>query len=290
MEDLRCCYSNAGHEQGQVDGMDQEYEVVAQELREFDFDGDLLHVAIVDGIPYVAIRPICEFLQIDWSSQYRRLQEDEVLDVEKRLIVFQPQDDQRREMVALPLEYMHGWLFSITVSRLKKPTPEMIEKIQHYRRSCFKVLWNHFGAALHQQPTTTPASQAVVVLEAVRNQSLAIAQMAEQQIELQNQVQVVNARVDRAAEVVSDIKRRLTAVEHRVVPVATISDAQAAEISMLVKALADLLSQQDKSKNHYQSIFAELYRRFEVSSYKRIRLEQYQEVIDFLTDWHKRLQ
>lgn len=68
-------------------------------------------------------------------------------------------------------------------------------------------------------------------------------------------------------------------------PQTLVSDEQAEEISAAVKALAELITTRDPSKNHYQGIFAELYRRFGVSSYKNIRLSQYEQVLRFLEDW-----
>ena len=56
-------------------------------------------------------------------------------------------------------------------------------------------------------------------------------------------------------------------------------------VSSQVKALAQLLTAKDASKNHYQSIFGEIYRRYGVSSYKLIRREQYEAVIAFLEEW-----
>ena len=56
-------------------------------------------------------------------------------------------------------------------------------------------------------------------------------------------------------------------------------------MSNQVKALAALLTGKDASKNHYQAIFAELYRRFGVSSYKLIPQSKCQVVLDFLDDW-----
>jgi hypothetical protein len=54
-----------------------------------------------------------------------------------------------------------------------------------------------------------------------------------------------------------------------------------------VKALAQALTAKDSSKNHYQGIFAELYRRFGVSSYKLIRQDQYAGVLAFLEEWRR---
>jgi ORF6C domain len=51
--------------------------------------------------------------------------------------------------------------------------------------------------------------------------------------------------------------------------------------------LAELITSKDPSKNHYQGIFAELYRRFGVSSYKNIRLDHYEKVLQFLEEWRQ---
>ncbi len=198
-------------------------------------------------------------------------------------------DGRQREMLCLQLEYLAGWLFGVTPSRTK---PELAPKLTRYREECFLVLWRTFQDELSQGSNGAPAPSTSLVQ--VRDMALAIAHMAEQQIELQTrqhemqtQITTINARVDRAAVVVSDLQRRLNAVERRVTPAATITDAQATDISNQVKALADLMTRKDSSKNHYQSIFCEIYRRFRVSSYKLVRQNQYQDVLAFLDDWRK---
>jgi hypothetical protein len=76
-------------------------------------------------------------------------------------------------------------------------------------------------------------------------------------------------------------------LEETLHPAASVTDAQATEVSNQVKALGELLSDKEGRKNHYQGIFAELYRRFGVSSYKLIRQEQYTAVLDFLEGWRR---
>jgi len=71
-----------------------------QETHEFHFYGDTLLVALVEGVIYVALRPIVDSLNIDWAPQYQRLQRDDVLNEEKRLVVMPGADGKRREMVA----------------------------------------------------------------------------------------------------------------------------------------------------------------------------------------------
>lgn len=86
---------------------------------------------------------------------------------------------------------------------------------------------------------------------------------------------------------VADVHVRLGVLEHQLHPAAYLTDAQAAEVSHQVKALAALLTRQAAGQNHYQGIFAELYRRFGVGSYKIIRQEPYAVVLAFLDDWRR---
>ncbi len=81
----------------------------------------------------------------------------------------------------------------------------------------------------------------------------------------------------------------MNAVEGMVAPGQVISDAQAAEISTLVKAIATEMAERDKrssaqGRNPYQSVFGELYRRFRVSSYHNIPLRRFGEVIVRLSE------
>ena len=269
----------------------------SQEIREVNFYGDMLLIGLVDGAPYVALRPIVDFIGVDWASQYQRLQRDDVLDEERRLVVMISTDGRKREMVSLPLEFLPGWLFGIVGSRLKDA--EKAAKLKRYRRECFKALWREFGQSL----VATAPSPASLSLEYVRDMGLAITHMAEEQLALQERVETTvidvdraHTRLDRAAEVVVNLNRRLTVVERRVMPHEVVSDEQAGEISLAVKALAELLTRLDAQKgsgkvpNQYQGIFAELYRRFSVTKYTLIQQEDYQAVLAFLSDWRKSLQ
>jgi superfamily II RNA helicase len=191
----------------------------------------------------------------------------------------------RTEQLQLPLELLPGWLFGISASRVRG---DVQPKITQYRRECFKVLWRAFqGEALaavgQHEIQRRPASELVHI----RQMGLAIAQMAEQQIALEARVSVHDQRLDRAVQVFRAFEHRLDVMEEQLQPSTYITDAQAAEIASLVKAIAQHLSERDKSKNHYQSVFGELYRRFHVSTYKHVRQAQYAEVLAFLDEWRR---
>jgi hypothetical protein len=280
--------------------MDEETALVPRAERTVDFYGDSISVALIDDEIYVPLRPVSEYLGLQWNGQRARIMRDDVLSQRTRLVNMHGADGRRREMFCLPLDLLPGWLFGITVSKAK---PEFIPKLTRYRQECFKVLWREFQADLAQRH---PSAVMRSPLAQVREMGLAIAQLAEQQMALEGRVDYVEGtvtviaarmdesdqqlvrtdeRLDRAAQVVGQLQQRLGAVERRLDPASHVTEEQAAEISNRVKALAQLLTQKDPSKNHYQSIFAELYRRFRTSSYKLIPESRYTDVLTFLDDW-----
>src|SRR5215467_12222802 len=110
--------------------------LVPRIVREVTFYGDVLLVALVGDVPYVALRPISDFIGLDWSSQRQRIQRDEVLSVESQLVLMTGADGKQREMFSLPLEFLPGWLFGITPNKARS---EYREKLTQYRRDCFRV-------------------------------------------------------------------------------------------------------------------------------------------------------
>ena len=77
--------------------------LIPRTTREVTFYGDVLLVALVGEVPYVAIRPIAEFIGLEWSSQRLRIQRDDILHEESRLVVMTGADGKQREMSAFLL-------------------------------------------------------------------------------------------------------------------------------------------------------------------------------------------
>ncbi len=105
---------------------------------------------------------------------------------------------------------------------------------------------------------------------------------------------VVGNLLHRVTTVVGNLLHRVTTVESVVTPGQVISDAQAAEISTLVKAIATEMAARETAagttnRNPYQSVFGELYRRFRVSSYHNIPVRRFGEVMTWLRDYQETL-
>jgi hypothetical protein len=275
--------------------------IVSQRIVWF-YDDELIAAQLLDGAIFVSFRRLCENLDVDRRGQIRRVERHAVLS--KGLIVLDIQTEGGTQPTqCLRLDLLPLWLSGIQVSRVKE---EMREKLTRYQEEAAVVLWEAFKPQIltesSNQPTTVPSTeveQSVQELQRIAELGEAITQMARQQIEFQQQQAYLAQRLNKAGHIVKGIQDniagmqedvtkiqiRLGTVEDKLHPHAYITDEQAAEVSTVVKALAEMLTRQEKGKNHYQGIFGELHRRFGVPSYKHIRQEQYASVLSFLDDW-----
>lgn len=259
--------------------------------RSIPFHGDAIAAALVpgaDGEPVimVPVRPLCDRLGLAWPPQYARIQRDPVLARAAVTVTVTVTDGSRRAVVCLPAEMLHGWLFGVSAQRVR---PEYREALNTYRAECFAVLWRAYQAGDLGAPgprPEIPAASAGATLAQVRATALAVAALAEQQMAHEARLTTTEERLDRAALVVADLGRRVGAIETGARP-APITEAQAAEVSQAVKALAALLTERGQAggQNAYQAVFGELYRRFGVSSYKNLPAARFADALAFLDDW-----
>lgn len=93
-------------------------------------------------------------------------------------------DENSRDMVCLPLQYIYGWLFTINPGKV---APEARETVSRYRRECYDVLYEHFAGSLRRTIETNEA-----------------------EIELLNQI---NAAITREKEAKADRRRAEEALD-----------------------------------------------------------------------------
>jgi hypothetical protein len=91
---------------------------------------------------YVAIRPICEALGIDYRKQFERIKGDRKLSqLVTHTVTNSIKDKKNYEMVSLPLKYVFGWLFSIDETKVNAKAQSTFAK---YKDDCYEVLYDHF--------------------------------------------------------------------------------------------------------------------------------------------------
>lgn len=245
------------------------------------YDDEVTAVRVTDGSVYVPVRPICEKLGLNWPPQFQRIQRDPVLsEVSKGVIVtITPSSIDGRgggpqEMVCLPLEFINGWLFGIQTSRVR---PELRDRIINYQRNCYQVLFEAFQTGrltYHDQimRADSPASRAYQI-------ATALADLARQQW-------MMEQRIESTESTLADHTQRLETVEALLGnPERFISEAQAVQISQAVLAIAHELGKRS-GRNEYQGVYAELYRRYEVTSYKRLPHNKFESAMEWMRGWY----
>jgi hypothetical protein len=96
---------------------------------------------IEDKEKLVPIKPICEALGVDYSTQLQRIKDDPILSSTVGLSPTVGADGKNREMQCLPIKYVFGWLFRIDSRNVKE---EAKESVVQYQILCYDILYNHF--------------------------------------------------------------------------------------------------------------------------------------------------
>lgn len=249
-----------------------------------NFYGDQIPGALVEGAGwYVPLHPLTDFLGLDFSAQRRRTFRDDVLAGQARQVLVMAADGRRREQLCLPLDALPGWLFGLTPSRTA--TGELREKIRLYRAECFKVLWQHFSADILP---AAPQAAGLTLAEQAVEQARALLHLAEQQVEFERRLSTM---ADYMRPFVKDTRRQLAGLDARVTGLemqisagAVVTPAEAAEIQLAVKTVANALEAHGQA-NGYARVYGELYRRYGIASYKQLPRAQYDAVIAWLKKW-----
>jgi hypothetical protein len=112
------------------------------------FYGIEIPTAWVDGVAFVAMKPIVEAMGLSWASQTEKLKKDKRFDIET--VGFLGKDQRTREMLSLTAEHLHGWLYSINPNKVRE---DLRETIITFQKETFKVIndyWNK-GYAVNEK-------------------------------------------------------------------------------------------------------------------------------------------
>ena len=131
---------------------------MAESLVPVVFQGATLLAVLLNGIPHVSIRSICEALGLDFQSQRHRMKRHPVLASTVVVTTTVAADGKERDTITLPLSMLNGWLFGVSAARVR---PELRERLVQYQRECFDVLAAHFNVTTALTMTTTTAPRRV---------------------------------------------------------------------------------------------------------------------------------
>lgn len=258
--------------------------------RSVDFYGDQITALLVkEGERqqiYVPLRPLCDYLGVDWSAQRKRISRDPVLAEVMMSVVVTTTDndpDSRRPrtspMLCLPLDYLNGWLFGISALRVKE---DIRDNLIRYQRECYRVLANAFlTPEVVVRSVDDDDSSALMQLH---NMALVIAATTREMLEVRRLALDNKTRLDAAREYLQGMNRRLKLVEQRT-QTGPLTEEQAREIQHRVNLIAQELSKREPGQKHHMGIYEALRQETGATSYKSIPPKGYEAAIAFLDNW-----
>ncbi|MBY7733495.1 phage antirepressor N-terminal domain-containing protein [Francisella philomiragia] len=214
-------------------------------------------VASQNGVDYVSAKHICDNMGIAWQPQHRKLMKDEVLNSTIIIMMMVADDGKSREMLMIPVEYLNGWLFTISPNKVN---PEIKEKIIEYKKECYKVLNDYFkhGVAVNDNFKDT-----------------------QKQIDiLSEKLSILEKEYNRQAIDLLETKSQLETKEEELF---RINDVLTPKMKNHVKQMVKNKVKKEPMLT-FQGVYSKLNEKFQVAEYKEIRRKDYYDVCEFFNE------
>ncbi len=126
-----------------------------------EFNGKTLVFIAVDLQYWIALKPICEILGINFSRQLRTLKEDPIFGQLWSLQTIVAADEKSRQMASLPEKWIYGWIM-----QLESRSPEL----HQYKKLCYEVLNDYFhGTISSRKELLSQKAKAQLTIDEVMN-------------------------------------------------------------------------------------------------------------------------
>lgn len=114
-----------------------------QSIKNFlEFNGKTILFLAKDGTYWVAIKSVCDALEVDYIQQYKNTKNDPILGPALCKHTMQVPSDQPRNMVCVPEKYVYGWIFQI-----RSDSPALLE----YKWKVYEILFDYFQGTITQR-------------------------------------------------------------------------------------------------------------------------------------------
>lgn len=244
------------------------------------YEDEVTAVRVDDGRVYVSIRHMCRALGVDENGQRQRMRRHAVLAKGIGVCkIHTPGGTQ--DTAVLRVDLVPLWLSGIRASMVNE---EIRQKLEQFQEQAAAVLWeafqdgrltsnSDFDDLLHQASADTVEAYQI---------AMAIVKLARNQV-------VIEAQLGQHGRVLDDHSRRLESIEATLRdPERYVTREQASRISQAVKAVGHALSQRN-GRSEYAAVYGDLYRNFDISSYKELPSAQYEQAMAWLNAWYQRL-
>jgi len=105
-------------------------------------NGVEISAIVENGETYLPIKPICQAIGVNYTTQLDKLKIHPILSSVIPLRGTTGADGKTYEMVCIPLKFVYGWLFTINPGNVSE---EARDNVMKYQLECYEVLYNHFA-------------------------------------------------------------------------------------------------------------------------------------------------
>jgi P22_AR N-terminal domain/ORF6C domain len=212
-------------------------------------------------------------LGITTAPQTRRIKRNPVLADGYKGITILVTPGGRQRTGVLRVDLVPLWLTGISTNAVKD---EIWPKLERFQREAAKVLWEAFQEG---RLTADPSFDELLETDSQAAQAyktiLALTKLARSQLILESKVEDHEKRLEQIEATLGDTGRNIT-------------PDQASQLSQAIKTIAMKLSERS-GRNEYGGVYGEVYRRFEITSYKLLPSGKFEKVMEFLADWHNKI-
>jgi len=240
------------------------------------YEDELIGVRANDQQVYVSVRHLCDTLGLNQRGQAQRIERTPVLLRGYRTGKIETAGGAQMAGL-LRVDLLPLWLAGLSTKAVR---PELQQRLERYQDEAAKVLWEAFqegrltvsdASVSELLETDSPAAEAYRMLQAMLK-------LARQQLFLEAQVRTQTSQLSDHEVRIEQLEEILGDARHVITP------SQASQISQGVKAVAMALGHHT-GRNEYGGVYGEMYRKFEITSYKQLPASRFEEAMAFLNDW-----
>lgn len=103
------------------------------------FKGRNIYFKEINGEFYIAIKPICDVLNVNYNHHLISLKNDYFFGQLYCKYDMVGADNRKREMICLPEKYIYGWILTLN---------SQSNELKEYKKTCYDILFNYFNGAI----------------------------------------------------------------------------------------------------------------------------------------------
>jgi hypothetical protein len=129
-----------------------------------EFNGKTVYFLAANGTYWIAVKPLCEALGVDYEAQRKAIHRHPILSRAPSEQTVHDRSGRLQKMLCLPEKFVYGWLFSIESTKVD---------LSEYQLQCYELLFDYFhGAITNRESLLNSKTHLQIQIEQLENKIL----------------------------------------------------------------------------------------------------------------------